>query len=410
MSDIIKCQQKHRVTIVLLTYNGLEETTRPCVESIYKHTPTKDFQLVIVDNMSTDGTREYLKKLERLNENITLQLNNKNEGYATGNNLGIALAETEYIILLNNDTLVTPNWLQTILRPFIEDPSVGIVGPVTNSAGNEQCIDIPGLTEKNYIELSAKHCSLLKGHKFETHRLSFFCIATTAEFFSSVGLLDENFGIGMFEDDDLCMRGMRKHWSLVVVEDCFIFHKGSASFSKLSNEAYKNLFENNRSYFDSKHGHQWFFTMAAITAWTKIKFDFDYLKDSESPAHLNKIKVRAKLITDSLYQVLAVEQDNIRRLAFLQQEILDLNAKLDDTQRKLGDKLEENGIYCAVLKDHGIQLQESLRANQIQKAAINKMTLQLEELKAYRIYGLTFGVVKFLRFAKRLLSAFNFVK
>ena len=129
-------------SIVVLCYNGLEETTRPCMESIIANTPEGRYELIVVDNASADGTADYLKTFAARHENVRLLLNETNRGYAGGNNDGIKLAQGQYIVLLNNDTLVPGGWLEKLLKLFNEQSDVGLVGPVTNAAGNEQRIEL----------------------------------------------------------------------------------------------------------------------------------------------------------------------------------------------------------------------------------------------------------------------------
>ena len=93
-----------KLSIITLTYNKLEYTKK-FVTSLYKY--TKDFELIIVDNGSSDGTVEYLKSL-----GVKLILNEENHGFSRGNNQGLELAEGEYIGFLNNDILLYPNWFE----------------------------------------------------------------------------------------------------------------------------------------------------------------------------------------------------------------------------------------------------------------------------------------------------------
>jgi GT2 family glycosyltransferase len=72
-----------------------------------------------------------------------------------------------------------------------------------------------------------------------------------------VGLLDERFGIGMFEDDDYALRVKQKGYKVICAEDVFVHHWGRASFSKLSQEEYQRLFDENRRKFEEKWGMQW---------------------------------------------------------------------------------------------------------------------------------------------------------
>jgi hypothetical protein len=86
----------------------------------------------------------------------------------------------------------------------------------------------------------------------------------------------------MFEDDDYCIRAKKAGFTLAVVEDCFVYHKGSMSFSKLGAESYRGLFEKNKAYFREKHGLEWTLTEIAFSYWEKFDLDFQ--------SHINKLK------------------------------------------------------------------------------------------------------------------------
>ena len=157
-------------SIVVLCYNGLEEATRPCLESIIANTNFSSYELILIDNASIDGTAEYLKHFSEQYAHVSLQLNDNNKGYAGGNNDGMKLAQGEYIVLLNNDTLVSAGWLERLVAIFNEEPSVGLVGPVTNSAGNEQCISLDGLNEDNFEKISGAYIARQQGAWFLTEK------------------------------------------------------------------------------------------------------------------------------------------------------------------------------------------------------------------------------------------------
>ena len=243
----------YRASIVVLCYNGLEETTRPCLESIIASTPIDDYELIIVDNASLDGTAKYLQAFAAQHTNVRIQLNNNNKGYAGGNNDGIRLAKGQYIVLLNNDTLVPVGWLDQLLKLFNKQSGVGLLGPVTNSAGNEQRIELKGLNEKNFEKVSEAYIEQQRGVWYPTEKLGFFCVAMRRTVLDKIGYLDEKFGIGMFEDDDYCVRAKKAGFILAIVEDCFVYHKGSMSFNKLTGASYLELFEKNKAYFRKKH-------------------------------------------------------------------------------------------------------------------------------------------------------------
>ncbi len=292
-------------SIVVLSYNGLDETTRPCIESILRNTPVGTYELILVDNDSKDGTPAYLQSIAARHSHVRLCLNTRNKGYAGGNNDGIRLAAGDFIVLLNNDTLVPEGWLNVLLWLLKEANNIGLVGPVTNSAGNEQRIELDGINEDNFQSLAADYAKRQQGAWFPVEKLGFFCVAMRRAVIERVGYLDEGFGTGMFEDDDYCIRAKAAGFSLAVAEDCFIFHKGSVSFGKLAVETYKALFERNRSLFIEKHGIPWTFTDISFGYWEKINRDLAALKFARQPVDpaLERVLLRWENFRHLLVQI-----------------------------------------------------------------------------------------------------------
>jgi GT2 family glycosyltransferase len=283
-----------RASIIVLTYNQLEDGTRPCIDSIYKCTDPMDFELILVDNASSDGTPDYLRSVRDKHDNVVLLLNDVNKGFAGGNNDGMRVAQGDSVILLNNDTMVTPNWLDDLLSDLEADRSIGLMGPVTNSAGNEQMIAIPSLNLENYPELSRQYIMRHKGYVFETQKLGFYCVAMRKEIIDKVGYLDEKFGLGMFEDDDFCVRVKKAGYRLMIKEGCFIYHKGSLSFKKIIEKEYQDLFDRNRRYFISKHGTGWLFNDLTMAFYRQMTNEIRRMEAAgrPDPAGIERISVR----------------------------------------------------------------------------------------------------------------------
>ena len=108
-------------SIIILTYNN-PEITSLCIESIYAKTKFP-FELIIVDNASNDDTPQYLREIKSSKENLRLILNDRNMGFARGNNQGANASTGEYIVLLNNDTIVTSSWLTRLIN-HLRDPEI----------------------------------------------------------------------------------------------------------------------------------------------------------------------------------------------------------------------------------------------------------------------------------------------
>jgi len=176
---------KPSASIIILTYNNLEYT-RQCVDSVLAHTDEASYEMILVDNASTDGTRKYLRELAETYPNMRIQLNDRNEGFARGNNLGADLAQGEVIIFLNNDTIVTHGWLHRLLKR-LDDPQVGMVGPVTNSSGNETRIQVDYTEIADMPEFARKVSKERSGKTFEISMLAFLCVALRRSVYEAVG-------------------------------------------------------------------------------------------------------------------------------------------------------------------------------------------------------------------------------
>jgi glycosyltransferase involved in cell wall biosynthesis len=130
------------VSMVILTCNQLEYT-RKCLDSILKHTQ-RPFELIIVDNGSTDGTVQFLESeiLRNCHDaRVKIIKNNENKGFAGGNNQGMAAASGDYVLLLNNDVVVTPGWLDRMLSCAEKRPEIGIIGPRSNYVSGPQRVE-----------------------------------------------------------------------------------------------------------------------------------------------------------------------------------------------------------------------------------------------------------------------------
>ncbi|HYP26235.1 MAG TPA: glycosyltransferase [Blastocatellia bacterium] len=245
-----------RASIVIVTYNNLA-LTRLCVESVIRNTDYPNYEVIVVDNDSSDQTRGYLRYIASRDPRVSIILNRKNEGFARANNQGIAHSTGERIVLLNNDTVVPPGWLTRLLR-HLEDERVGLVGPVTNFVGNEAKLDVPYRT---WSEMEAFAGDYTRAHDelaADIHMLAMFCVAFRREVWEEIGPLDEEFGVGMFEDDDYSMRLKKAGYRVICAADAFVHHFGQAAFKKLITTGdYNPLFEKNRKYYEAKWKTKW---------------------------------------------------------------------------------------------------------------------------------------------------------
>jgi GT2 family glycosyltransferase len=234
------------ISIILVTFNNLHEATVPCLDSIFRLTGEEDYEVIVVDNNSSDGTPAYLTERALREPRMRCVLNTVNRGFAGGNNDGIRAASGSVLLLLNNDTWVSEGWLTGLSASLREDCSIGLVGPVSNAVGNEQKIFTGGGAPAEILAEGAAWVRHSRGDTFETERLGFFCVALRRETADTVGLLDEAFDLGFYEDDDYCLRVRKAGYRLVCREDVFVYHRGSSSFGKTPRKTRELLKKNHR--------------------------------------------------------------------------------------------------------------------------------------------------------------------
>ncbi|MBM4131732.1 glycosyltransferase family 2 protein, partial [bacterium] len=166
-----------RVSVIVLTWNALEHTRR-CVSSLFEHTDARH-ELIFVDNGSTDGTVEWLGQLARSQPRVQVILNGANLGFAAGNNRGLAAARGDFMVLLNSDTVVTPGWLDRLLKPALDDPRVGLVGPFSNNVTGVQKLFQVGYDQRTLDGLdrfAADHAAAHAGQAAHALWLVGFCL------------------------------------------------------------------------------------------------------------------------------------------------------------------------------------------------------------------------------------------
>ena len=255
---IVKYDAPPRASILVVTYNNLA-LTRLCLASLQRAASTVPFELVVVDNASTDGTQAWLDETAaRGLLPLTVVKNARNAGFAAGNNQAAARARGDVLVFLNNDTVVVDGWLERLVAHLDGDRSIGIIGPVTNSGGNAEAQlgtrygDLDGMRA-----FAAEYTRAHAGQVVDVPMLALFCAAMSKERFEAVGGLDERYGRGLFEDDDLALALQRRGWRVALARDVFVHHYGGASFSRLAAGEYLRLWWDNRRAFERKWGVTW---------------------------------------------------------------------------------------------------------------------------------------------------------
>ncbi|MDR5702659.1 MAG: glycosyltransferase family 2 protein [Thermofilaceae archaeon] len=224
-------------SIVIITHNSLQ-TIAPCLRSLEETTTPSD-EIILVDNASTDTTKEYLQIWAKDRVNVILLLNDENRGFSAAVNQGIALSSRPFVVLLNPDVFVSHSWLERILEHF-KDPRVGAVGPVSNYAHGYQkyklylgTIRFSG--KATPTQISNALYTRNKGRGVETPLLTGFCIVIRRSALEEVGRLDGRLFMG---NDDLALswKLRERGYKLLVATDVFVYHVGHTSFANKPQE------------------------------------------------------------------------------------------------------------------------------------------------------------------------------
>ena len=243
-----------RFASVIVPCFGQLAYTRRCVASLMAYTRAP-WELVAVDNGSTDGTGAYLAGVaDAASVTVTVIANAENRGFPAACNQGIAAARGEYIVLLNNDAVVTDGWLDQLAALAEATPSIGMAGPMSNYASPPQLVaDVPYDDLAEMHRFAARWRDEKRGKWLAAEKLSGFCLLIKRCVIDAVGGLDERFGLGFFDDDDLSLRARRAGFELAVALDLFVHHFGSRTFAGSGIDAGALLGEN-QARFEAKWG------------------------------------------------------------------------------------------------------------------------------------------------------------
>lgn len=236
-----------KTSIIILTYNNLS-LTKGCIESIFKYTGKDSYEIIVVDNASTDDTVAYLKE----QKDIKTIFNSENVGFPKGCNMGIQLASKDNdILLLNNDTIVTTNWLKNLKICLESDEKIGAVGAISNNNDNLQGCDFTYDNFEDMQILAAKN-NISDPKKWERKVcLIGYCMLIKRSVLDQLGGLDEKYSPGYIEDNDLSLRIINLGYDLMLCHDAFIHHYLGTAFRK-DQEKFNQLILKNRAYFEQK--------------------------------------------------------------------------------------------------------------------------------------------------------------
>lgn len=261
---------KLQLSVIIISYNT-KKLTLDTIKSVYRHPHDVKFEIIVVDNASTDGSVEALKKLATKKKNLKIIVEKKNWGFGIGNNIGVKKARGEYLLLLNSDTIINSAVLPYSLSWFATHPQTGVYScrlenkdkTFQASGGYFPTLgrlfawqffldDLPILRRLiNSIHPYTKHP--LYSHLSHLDWITGAFMVIPKKVFNQVGGFDKNIWLYV-EELELCYRIKRAGYQVVYDPTHSITHLGggsSGSFLALTNEI------KNTIYFFSKHKPKW---------------------------------------------------------------------------------------------------------------------------------------------------------
>ncbi|KKP69140.1 MAG: Glycosyl transferase family 2 [Candidatus Moranbacteria bacterium GW2011_GWE1_35_17] len=215
-----------KVFIIILNYNG-KNILKNTLESVYKIN-YPNYQVVVVDNASTDGSFEEARLLFG---KFNFIKNNYNAGFAAGNNVAIKWSlekMADYVFLLNNDAITEKDTLLNLINEAEKDSDVGILSPIVYKESKKKIWFSGGRI--NWLKMRSEHVNNIK----KTQYITGCAMLIKKEVFKKIGLLDEKFFL-YYEDADFSLRATRNKFKLKIVPSAKVFHleRSSENLNKI---------------------------------------------------------------------------------------------------------------------------------------------------------------------------------
>ncbi|WP_456324620.1 glycosyltransferase family 2 protein [Desulfonauticus submarinus] len=287
---------KYKVSIIIPVLNKWE-LTKNCLVSLAEHTPREIYEVIVIDNGSTDKTPTMAKHfgLNLFGKHFKYIRLSKNINFGPACNLGAKIAKSDFLFFLNNDTILTPNWLEPLLKAFTQDPSLGAIGPLLLYPNNtvQHLGVVFSLRNKVfhlYSQFPKNHYVVQKKRYFQAITGAAFLIPK--KLFWQLNGFFEKYKNGS-EDIDLCARIIQNSHKLTVIPNSVIYHLESQSQDR-------NKHDNYNAYLLTKRcGHifkpdAWKFYLQdgykiKITKYLKLFITSDS-QEKEIPQSIEKIK------------------------------------------------------------------------------------------------------------------------
>ena len=233
---------KYKPVDIIVTIHNAPLETKACLESVIKYWDTSPNRLMIVDDASTDPQIENILKNYENVKYAFFTKHKKPVGNIRSENEIIEKSEND-VILLNSDTIVTPNWISKLIEAAYMKENIATVTPLSNKGSTFswplKMPQTPDITLNEIAKVVDEHSQKL----FPEIPVGVgFCLYIKREIFDEVGLLDvETFGMGYGEENDLCLKAKKIGYQSILADNIFIYHKGGASFKAVGYISEKDI-------------------------------------------------------------------------------------------------------------------------------------------------------------------------
>lgn len=225
------------VSVIVPVLNNLD-WTKQCLESAFPNSGNKEFEFIVIDNGSTDGTAEYLEEFAKTHPQLSVVKNEKNIGVAPAWNQGIKLAKYDYVCIINNDIkILTSDWLFEMQKVLKANPKIYWTSPRTCYS-----LDLKKISYK-----PSHYEQLIYGSSLDEYVVA-CCFMCPKKIFEEIGFFDEKFEVKYYEDLDFIARILSLGNKVKMCHSCLIYH-GVGKTSRITTGG-----ENNENYYQSKWG------------------------------------------------------------------------------------------------------------------------------------------------------------
>lgn len=334
-----------------------EANLESCLKSL-----KKSADLITETVVIANGCKKQASKIIKRHPKVKLIANNENRGFAAACNQGIEASTGEVVLFLNDDTVVPRAGLIELVRPLTTSGVVAATGPYTNRCGHFQQI-VPTCTSLDTLELYAEDFAVREVEDVESDMLVGFCLAVRRSVLSELGNFDERFGLGTFEDNDLCYRLRRAGYKLLIAARSFVHHEGSASLGKVQADVGALLSANERVY---RHKWQRDLDMGFASNLSGLTGERVQFKEANRPEkRLAHVRMLAKQADISLCMIVRNEErvlkDCLESAAPFFNEMIVVDTGSTDRTKEIAEELGARVYDFPWIDDFSAARNESLK-------------------------------------------------